>query len=224
VDVIWFVVVIVVAVAGIVLSLYLQAKRRKEFAAFAASYGLQYSASDPFGVIGWPFRLFARGDGRGAENVVWGAWQDHHVVAFDYWYFERHTDSKGHTRKTYYRFCCAQIDVAAAFPVLEIAPEGFLSRLADLVGLDDIDFELEEFNRRWNVRSREARFAYELIDSRMIRWLVALDMPISFEVVGNRLLAYQRKVPPAGLAPLIGVLLSFRQHIPRVAWNLYPTS
>jgi hypothetical protein len=56
----------------------------------------------------------------------------------------------------------------------------------------------------------------------MIRWLVGLDMPISFEVVGNRMLAYQRKAPAAGLAPLIGVLMAFRQRIPRVAWNLYP--
>jgi hypothetical protein len=223
VEVLWFAGVILVVIAGVILSLYLQAKRRKEFAAFAASYGLQYSASDPFGVIGWPFRLFSRGDGRGAENVVWGDWQGQNVVAFDYWYFERHTDSKGHTRKTYYRFCCAQIEVPAAFPPLEVAPEGFLSRLADFVGLDDIDFELEEFNRRWNVRSSEAKFAYELVDSRMIRWLVSLDMPISFEVVGNRVLAYQRRVPAAGLAPLIGVLGAFRQRIPRVAWGLYPT-
>jgi hypothetical protein len=200
VDALWIVGLVLVGVAGVALSLYLQAKRRKEFAAFAASYGLRYSRSDPFGVIGWSFRLFARGDGRGAENVMWGDWQGQPVVAFDYWYYERHTDSKGHTRKTYYRFCCAQIDIPAAFPTLEIAPEGFLSRLADFVGLDDIDFELEEFNRRWNVRGSEARFAYELVDSRMIRWLVSLDMPISFEVVGNKLLAYRRKVPATGLA------------------------
>jgi len=173
-------------------------------------------------VVGWPFRLFTRGDGRGAENVVWGEWQGQQVVAFDYWYYERHTDSKGHTRRTYYRFCCAQVDVPAAFPPLEVAREGFFSRLADYVGLDDIDFELEDFNRRWNVRAGEPRFAYEVIDARMMRWLVALEPPISFEVVGNRLLAFQRKVPAPGLSPLIGVLLAFRQHIPRVAWNLYP--
>ena len=58
----------------------------------------------------------------------------------------------------------------------------------------------------------------------MIRWLVRLAMPISFEVVGNKMLAYRRKVPAAGLAPLIGVLTAFRQRIPRVAWNLYPIS
>jgi hypothetical protein len=63
-----------------------------------------------------------------------------------------------------------------------------------------------------------------MVDSRMIRWVVGLDMPISFEVVGNRMLAYQRKVPAAGLASLISVLMAFRQRIPRVAWNLYPTS
>lgn len=220
---IWlFVGVLVLAIAGGALSYYLKAKRRQAFAAFASSYGLQYSAQDPFGLVGWPFRLFTRGDGRGAENVVWGDWQGQRVIAFDYWYYERHRDSKGQTRKTYYRFCCAQVDVPAAFPTLQVAKEGFFTRLADYVGLDDIDFELEEFNRKWNVKANDRRFAYELIDSRMIRWLAQMDLPISFEVAGSRLLAYQRRGPVPGLAPLIGVLLTFRERIPRVAWNLYP--
>jgi hypothetical protein len=221
VEILWFVGIVVVAIGAAALSVYLKAKRRQAFAAFAGSRGLQYSPQDPFGVVGWPFRLFSKGEGRGAENVVWGTWQGHQVVAFDYWYYERHTDSKGHTRKTYYRFCCAQVDVPAAFPTLQVAREGFLTRVADFVGLDDIDFELEEFNRKWNVKAAERRFAYELVDSRMIRWLVEMDLPISFEVAGNRLLAYQRRVPVPGLSPLVGVLLAFRERIPRVAWNLY---
>jgi hypothetical protein len=222
VEILWVVGVILLAAGGIALSLYLKAKRREAFAAFARSYGLQYSSEDPIGVLAWPFRLFARGDGRGVENFVWGAWQGQRVVAFDYWYYERHTDSKGHTRRTYYRFCCAQVDVPAAFPTLQVAREGFFSRLADYVGLDDIDFELEEFNRRWNVKAAEQRFAYELIDARMIRWLVQLDLPVSFEVAGSRLLAYTKRVPAPGLAPLMGALVAFRDRIPRVAWNLYP--
>jgi hypothetical protein len=212
------------AIAVAVLSFYLKAKRRKEFTAFAAAHGLRYAREDPFGLVGWPFRLFSRGEGRGIENVVWGTWQGHEIVAYDYWYYERTTDSKGHSHRTYYRFCCAQVDVPAAFPVLELRREGFFTRMADFVGLDDIDFELEEFNRRWNVKAENRRFAYELVDARMIRWLVSLEQRISFEVVGSRLLAYTKKAPPAELIPLIGGLATFRQRIPRVAWGLYPTS
>jgi hypothetical protein len=222
---VWIVVLFVVgAIALAALSFYLKAKRRKEFAAFAAAHGLRYSLEDPFGIVGWPFRLFSRGEGRGVENVVWGSWQGQEVSAFDYWYYERTTDSKGRSHRTYYRFCCAQVDVPAAFPILEVRPEGFFTRMADFVGLDDIDFELEEFNRRWNVKAENRRFAYELIDARMIRWLVSLEQRVSFEVVGSRLLAYTKKAPPADLVPLIGALAAFRQRIPRVAWGLYPAS
>jgi hypothetical protein len=218
---IWLIVAFVaVALAAAGVSYYLKAKRRQAFAAFARSFGLSYSSDDPFGVVHWPFRLFARGDGRGAENVVWGPWQGQDVVAYDYWYYEVTTDSKGRRHRTYYRFCCAHVDVSAAFPVLELRPEGFFSRLADLVGLDDIDFELEDFNRRWNVKAEDRRFAYELIDARMIRWLVELK-GVSFEVSGSRVLAYARKGPPEGLAALIGALLAFRDRIPRMAWNQY---
>jgi hypothetical protein len=223
VEILWFLGLVVFVVAAVALSFYFKAKRRQAFAAFAAAHGLRYSPEDPFGVIGWPFRLFSRGDGRGAENVVWGQWRGHEMVAYDFWYYERSTDSKGRTRRTYYRFCCAQVDVPAAFPALQLSPEGFFSRLADFVGLDDIDFELEEFNRRWNVKAADRRFAYEMVDGRMIRWLVELELPVSFEVAGSRLLAYQRRVAPPGLSPLIGVLLALRGRIARVAWNLYPT-
>lgn len=96
------------------------------------------------------------------------------VPGFDYSYYEESTDSKGHASRSYRRFSCVQLEVPASFPILEIAPESVLTRLADAVGLDDIDFELDEFNRRFNVKASERRFAYELIDQRMTRFLMEM--------------------------------------------------
>jgi hypothetical protein len=212
---------VVAAIASAVLSFYFKARRRKQIAALAVAHGFRFSREDPFGLVSWPFRLFSRGEGRGIENVMWGTRRGQEVKTFDYWFYQRTTDSKGRTHRTYYRFCCALLDIPAAFPVLEIRPEGFFTRMADMVGLDDIDFELEEFNRRWNVKAENPRFAYELIDARMIRWLVSLEQRVTFEVVGSRLLAYTKKASPPGFLPLIGALLAFRDRIPRMAWNQY---
>lgn len=215
--------IVLVAIGGIFLSYYFKKRRREEMHAFALQHGLTFSAEDVSGIVGWPFSLFGRGDGRGVENVASGMWKEKDPVsAFDYWYYTESTDSKGHTSRSYHRFSCATIDVAAAFPHLEIAREGIFSRLADRLGMEDIEFESPEFNRRYNVKAGERRFAFELLDARMLRWLVDFDQGLAFEVAGNRLLAYRKRHGASGMMPLIETLLMFRDRIPRVAWGLHP--
>lgn len=201
---------------------YFKAKRREAFRAFALRQGLQYAERDHFDLLGWPFNLFRRGDGRGIENVLWGTWRDTPMHAFDYWYYTETTDSKGRRSRSYRRYSCALVEVPASFPHLELAREGLLTRLADHIGLEDIEFESPEFNRRYNVKAKERKFAYELLDARMLRWLVDFDQGLSFEVMGNRVLAYGPRAKPSGLLALIGTAVKFQTHIPRVAWSLYP--
>ena len=222
-EALWIVLVVAVVAAGFALSFYLKKKRREEIGAFATKHGLQYSAQDPFHLVGWPFRLFSRGDGRGVENVVWGQWEGKHpVTAFDYWYYTESTDSKGHTSRNYHRFSRAMLEVPAAFPHLEVAREHLFSRLADHMGFEDIELESPEFNRRYTVRATERRFAYELLDARMIEWLVTSDPGYAFEVVGNRVLAYGRRAKAVELPRLVAALTAFRDRVPRVAWTMYP--
>jgi hypothetical protein len=221
VEILFFLGFIVLAVAAVALSLYVQTKRRQEFFSFAQGFGFDYSRQDPFGLVELPFRLFARGEGRGIENVLWGEWKGRPVKACDYWYYDEHRDSEGRTRRTYHRFDCAVIDVNAAFPPIVVAREGLLTRLADHLGFRDIEFESEEFNRRFQVRAEDRGFAYQLVDARMMRWLLSLERPVSFEVAGRWILAYHGRVPPAALIPLIGAATEFRDRIPRVAWGLY---
>ena len=82
-------------------------RRRAAFVQRAVQLHLTYSEEDRFGLLGYPFALFQKGDGRGIEHVLHGAWQEVDVVAFDYWYYDESTDSKGGTSRTYHRFDCA---------------------------------------------------------------------------------------------------------------------
>jgi hypothetical protein len=222
VEILWFVGIAILIVGSLVVSYVLKARRREAFGAFALQHGLDYSVHDPSGLLRWPFGLFQRGEGRGIENVLSGPWKGQPITAFDYWYYTETTDSKGNRSRSYRRFSCVMVEVAAAFPHLEIARENVMTRLADGLGLEDIEFESPEFNRRYNVKAPNRRFAYELLDARMLDWLVSFDQGLSFEVVGNRVLAYSRRVKPPGLLPLIGTALLFRERIPPVALNLYP--
>ena len=91
-------------------------RRRAAFVQMARQLHLTYSEEDPFGLLGYPFALFHKGDGRGIEHVLHGAWQEVDVVAFDYWYYDESTDSKGGTSRTYHRFDCAIAADAGRLP------------------------------------------------------------------------------------------------------------
>jgi hypothetical protein len=220
-----FVLLFVVVAVGAVLGAYYARRRRQDaFALFARQYGLAFSPEDPFGLLGLPFALLRRGDGQGVENVLSGGWQGVPVHAFDYWYYEESTDSKGGRSKTYQRFCCVVGPIDAACSPLTIDEENVLTRLADLVALDDLQFESEGFNRAFNVKGADARFATAFIDARMMRWLLAHGHGYGFEVVGDQVLVSCRKIPPMELVQLLGTTTTFLDQVPRVVFSLYPKS
>src|SRR4051794_19598782 len=107
---------VVFALAGAV-GTWRRAKRRQGIRAVAARAGLQYAQEDPFGCTRVGFALFRKGDGRGAENVVWRDEEDGHSYrAFDYWYYDQ--DHEGN--KSYHRSSCAMALVGSAWPDISI--------------------------------------------------------------------------------------------------------
>lgn len=218
-----FVILFMLVAAGVVAyQYYARLRRREAFVAFAATHGFTYHPLDPFGLLDEPFRLFSKGDGRGIENVLDGTWLDVPVRVFDYWYYEESTDSKGGRSRSYHRFDCALAPIDAACSPLTIDRENILTRLADHLAMDDLQFELEEFNRAFNVKGRDRAFANAFCDQRMMRWLLSNAGPCGFEIVGDRLLAFRRKQDVETLPILLATMCGFRDHVPAIVYSLYP--
>ena len=216
--------VIAVIALGIWWAWQAKKKRREAFARLAGQLGLTYASEDPFGLVGLPFSLFGRGEGRGTENVLWGAWQDLDLKCFDYWYYEESTDSNGHRSRTYYRFSCAVTTLEADCHPLTISRENVFTRLADRMGFRDIEFELEEFNRAFQVKCKDRKFANDLVDARMIEWLMQSGEDWSFEVAGPYVLCFSKRRRPEEMIPLLGTLQAFRGKVPGVVYSLYGTA
>jgi hypothetical protein len=196
--------------------------RQRQLAALAHGHSLEFSIDDPFDTLGEPFALLQRGDGRGVENVLWGDWKGLEIRAFDYWYYEESTDSKGHTSRSYSRFDCVLTLIDASCPTLQISEENVFTRLADALTFRDIEFESEEFNRRFTVKGADERFAAAFCDARMMDWLIRHGDGCAFEVVGDRLLCWSSRVAPAEMIHLLGTAKTFREQIPAVVSSLYP--
>jgi hypothetical protein len=194
-------------------------KRRKRMSEVAARHELSFSAKDPFRMPDTlPLAFFDRGHSRKASNVMYGRTADgHDRRAFDYQY----TTGSGKNRRVY-NFSCGLISTGAQWPQLTLGPEGFFDRVLDVVGGADIQFESEEFNRAWEVRSSDPRFASALIDPEMMLFLLEKAEGARIEVHGPWILFSGEQRDPDSLPQAIAAAEAFLEGIPPVVWSLYP--
>ena len=158
-------------------------QRRDELAALAGEYNLGFSpARDPYHDDEYAhFEIFRRGDNRSAFNTLIGqhAFASHQaaVKAGDFRYTV--TTGTGKDRKTT-TYTFSYLIVHLPFPNtpdLLIRPEHFFDKIAGTFSSRDIDFESEEFSRRFMVASPDRKFAYDVCHPRMIEFLLETRPP-----------------------------------------------
>lgn len=172
-----FIGIVVLIIVAAVASSASARKRRDAMAALAARLGLRFDPEKDRD-LAKRYRFLDKlrtGSNRYAFNVLSGPYKGHEATVFDYHYETHSTDSKGHTQTHHHHLSCFILRLPVAFPELVIAMEGFFSKLAQAVGYDDIDFESHEFSRRFCVRSRDKKFAYDVCNARMMEYLMAND-------------------------------------------------
>lgn len=121
--------------------------------------------------------LFRKGRSREAFNNISGSLQlagySVEVRMGDYQYV---TGSGKSRQRHRHSFACFLLPFAGT-PDLLIRKEGLGDKLLGGLGFDDIDFESEEFSRRFWVKSGDKRFAYDVIHPRMMDFLLEGPTP-----------------------------------------------
>lgn len=189
-----FVAIAALVVAGIAFSVYRTYARRKELAAFAAAHGLSFDPSQTSGFEDlFPDHACLRQgeDDRYAFNVLRGAWDSRPITAFDYHYVTYSTDQKGNRETNHHAFSAVILESAVPLRPLAIRRENVLDKIAHAVGFEDIEFESDEFNRQFAVKSPDRRWAYDVIHQRMMEYLLATPRALAFEMGTGTLIAYQ---------------------------------
>lgn len=165
-------------------------KRRQEMAALAQQLGWTFDPrkNGAFDSQYSQFGVFNQGHSRFAYNTMHGdveidarRWQ---VSAGDYHY--RITSGSGKNRSTRtYQFSYMIFHLPyLTVPDLKIRQEGVFDKLTAMLGWDDIDFESAEFSNRFHVTSSDKRFAYDVVDPRMMSFLLDSSPP-SVELGSN---------------------------------------
>jgi hypothetical protein len=162
------------AIAGLAWFGWYRAKKRRElFQSFAASNGWTWTAREDAWTRRYDGDPFGTGDDRKAKNVLQGAFRDRPMVAFDYSYETHSTDSEGRSTTQVHSYAVCVLGLPAATPRVELVPESFLGRVGTLLGMQDIELESEDFNRRYRVRSGNPKLAYDLLPARTMEALLA---------------------------------------------------
>ncbi|MBA3738949.1 MAG: hypothetical protein H0W97_10340 [Actinobacteria bacterium] len=187
----------------------------------ARSLGLRSAPGDPLRYFDRPFALLGHAaTAKDIENTSWGSWRGTEVVVIDYW-FARSSDP---SRSDHRYFTCAATPVPAGWPTLSIVPEGLGSRLTTSMGGRDIEFELESFNRAFEVRSDDPRFAHALIDARMMTWLQELPPDTGFEILDGVLMCRTPRRLDRDMSWALETMATFLAHVPPVVESLFGQS
>ena len=181
--------VIILIGVGIYYGHLQEKKRREAMALFAQQLGWHFhpAKEDLFSLQYEQFDHFKRGHSRYAHNLIYGDVHanvaeenpmDIPTRAGDYHYMITRSDGK-RTTTTTYRFSFLILDLPDGVNGdLLIRTENIGDKIKAGLGFDDIDFESAEFSDRFYVKSRDKRFAYDVINPRMMQFLLDTNPPM----------------------------------------------
>lgn len=196
-------------------------KRREALAALAGSLGLQFDPQKDRSIDN-RYRFLTklnRGSNRYARNKLTGTYRGHEVEVFDYHYETYSNDSKGSRQTRHHHFSYFILHLPQRFPELTITREGLLSKIAQAVGFDDIDFESAEFSKRFCVRSADKKFAYDICHPRMMEYLLAND-DLSLEIEEHCLATFfHGRLAAPKIAANLDRLVQVRELFPDYLWT-----
>jgi hypothetical protein len=216
---IWAGAAVVVVVA--VVRLASHRSRQRALMLVCRRAGVSFMPVDPFPDTLWmPFTWLGEGRWILAQNLVWNAADGESARAFDLTTEQPPTNEDA--QPIHHRFTCATVQLPFGCPRLEIRPREVLDDVAAAITGDDITFELEEFNRRFLVRSDDRRFAIAFCDQRMMRALLAVPHGVTIAVNEDRMLLRAPILPPAEVLLLLEAARALGRRVPPVVASLYP--
>jgi hypothetical protein len=200
--------------------------RVRRLAATANRHRWLYSEKDVFGLGAYDFALFDRGSVRGFENTVWGNLKGVPFQFADYWYSTEYEAEEPSLRlRTGTKdMSCVVIRMNAYVPRVMVDPESLSTWVNDPTDELDLQFESEEFNRRFRIQAHDRLFAYKLIVPSMMQWLLAMPDRYGVEIYKSALVVYAPRRDPSDMYTMVACATGVLDRIPKLVWREYSVS
>jgi len=111
------------------------------------------------------------------------------------------------------------LQLAAFLPTLQVTPENVLTRIGHSLGLDDIDLESEDFNRRFRVHASDRKFASDVLTPRTMQSMLARPA-VSWRIAGTDILTWvDGRMTPLAVTKALSTLELVVDGIPSFVWK-----
>lgn len=193
-------------------------KRKEQLFAWATNSGYHFTVEDDSLCERWNGDPFGEGDHRRAENVISGTAKAP-FSAFDYSYQTHSSDGRGGRTTTTHHYCVTALQLSAYLPVLQVTPENALTRVGHVLGLDDIDLESEDFNRKFRVHANDRKFASDVLTPRTMQALLARPAT-SWRITGADILTWtEGRMSPSSVLEALSNMQLVVDGIPSFVWK-----
>jgi len=193
-------------------------RRRQALQTWAGKNGYAYTAEDDRWCERWNGNPFGEGDHRRAKNVITGS-AKLPFSAFDYSYQTHSSDGRGGRTTTTHRYAVTALEFSGLLPTLQVTPESVFTRIGHSLGLDDIDLESEDFNRRFRVHANDRKFASDVLTPRTMQALLTRPM-LSWRITGTDILSWaEGSMTAVGVTAALSTLQLVVDGIPSFVWK-----
>ena len=111
------------------------------------------------------------------------------------------------------------LQLPAYLPRLQVTPENILTRIGNALGLDDIELESEDFNRKFRVHADDPKFASDVLSPRTMQALLA-QPAVSWRFEGSDIVGWEEgKLSPTRALALASTLNLVVDGIPSFVWH-----
>ncbi len=202
-----FIIFVVLILIFAVYGWWMEQKRREKLRLWCLKHGWKLGNHS---IQGWDHdypgvKLFDRGHSKDGDNVITGHFRGLEVTLLDY----KYTTGSGKNRTTHDHGVTI---LNCSFPLipLQIRRENAMDKVGAFLGGGDIDFESAEFSRKFYVKSADRKWAYDVIHTRTMEYLLQAP-PYSIEFgIGEIVIFHKGKCSPA----------QYEEQV-EMAWQLY---
>lgn len=156
--------------------------------ASALGYRYQKKGADLFRVLKNSMPVFSQGHSRRISNLLEAEIDEGAIAIFDY----RYTTGHGKHQQTHRHAACLIRSSRVSLPSMEIRPEHWGHKLANMIGFQDINFdERPDFSKMYRVKSKDEAGARTIISPLFMDFMTAIDKRPCVETIGDCFLFYR---------------------------------
>lgn len=210
-----FFLIVLIVLAGLVAAVVTGVRRTRQVKEFAEQRGWEFIGTDRSLPRTFPrVAPFGIGSDRRASDTLRYNVRGRHGYSFTYTY----TTGSGEDETTHTHHVVS-LDLPHPLPRLVLRPETTMSRMGKLIGMQDVQFESEDFNRAWIVQSEHLPGAHDILHPRMMEWLLQVQ-PRNIVIEDETMYVWSRGQQVLEIIePWIRFMLDFEDLIPAFVWQ-----